>query len=360
MKRLMIIAAVVGLTSLVAQAQLHNSDVYKIPEKDYSGVRTNLRMPVVQGYETLKCDFHAHTYFSDGQVSPEFRVAEAWQDGLDVLAITDHLEYIPFGEFIKGDFNTSAQKAKKAAERYGLMVVQGAEITRNKPLGHLNALFVTDGNKMKNDDPMKSIAEARAQGAFIMWNHPGWPDDKSTLYDIQKELISAKKIDGVEIINSHEYYPAAITFAADYQLAYMGNSDIHSTTRSEYGGNIRPMTLVFAKERNEDALKEAMFAHRTIALYDNMLFGPAELLSQAVAGSFEFKALNRNENSANGLLTNLTDIDYRLEVNGRFVFAPAGKTTLFSLPHSGSITVLNALSAENKPLVMPVQVIIER
>ena len=376
MKRLITIAGIIGFTSLLVHAQLRNSDVYKIPEKNHSKVRTHLRMPVISDYETLKCDFHSHTYYSDGHVSPEFRVLEAWQDGLDALAITDHLEYVPFGKFIKGDYNTSSRKGKEAAAQYGLIVVQGIEITRDKPIGHLNALFVTDGNKIKNSFlmklwtkclsfffdndkiknnlPVRSIDKARAQGAFIMWNHPGWPDDKTTLYDIHKKLINDKKIDGVEIINGHEYYPAAISFAKDYNLAYMGNSDIHTTTRSEYGNNIRPMTLVFAKERNEKALKEALFDHRTITLYDDKLFGPLDLLAQAVLGSFDFETLNLDENTVNVSITNRTDINYQLEINDHILLAPANETITLSLPNSGSITVLNAFSAENKPLVMPI------
>jgi hypothetical protein len=44
-------------------------------------------IPDVKGYKTLKCDFHQHTVFSDGQVWPGVRVQEAWREGLDVIAI---------------------------------------------------------------------------------------------------------------------------------------------------------------------------------------------------------------------------------------------------------------------------------
>ena len=51
--------------------------------------------PDVPGYETLICDLHMHTVFSDGNVWPIVRVDEAMRDGLDVIAITEHLEYQP-------------------------------------------------------------------------------------------------------------------------------------------------------------------------------------------------------------------------------------------------------------------------
>jgi hypothetical protein len=58
-------------------------------------VRDPLPVPDLPGYQTLKCDFHMHTVFSDGQVWPPLRVMEAWRDGLDCIAITDHIDYQP-------------------------------------------------------------------------------------------------------------------------------------------------------------------------------------------------------------------------------------------------------------------------
>lgn len=55
--------------------------------------RTVLRLPNVSGYNVIKADFHMHTVFSDGKVWPDFRVGEAWVNGLDAMAITDHIEY---------------------------------------------------------------------------------------------------------------------------------------------------------------------------------------------------------------------------------------------------------------------------
>jgi hypothetical protein len=54
-----------------------------------------IEFPDIPGYVTLKCDLHMHTVFSDGSVWPDIRVQEAIRDGLDVIAITDHVEYQP-------------------------------------------------------------------------------------------------------------------------------------------------------------------------------------------------------------------------------------------------------------------------
>jgi len=54
--------------------------------------RTEIFLPKVNGYNVYKADLHTHTLYSDGSVMPSFRVQEAWQQGLDIIAITDHLE----------------------------------------------------------------------------------------------------------------------------------------------------------------------------------------------------------------------------------------------------------------------------
>ena len=69
------------------------------------GYVNRIAIPDVAGYVTLKCDFHVHTVFSDGDVWPTFRVQEALADGLDAIALTDHVEYQPKGEYVSKNRN---------------------------------------------------------------------------------------------------------------------------------------------------------------------------------------------------------------------------------------------------------------
>ena len=78
--------------------------------------RAEINIPDILGYKTLKCDFHLHTVFSDGNVWPPIRVDEAWLQGLDAISITDHLEYQPHDEDIKADHNRSYELARARAE----------------------------------------------------------------------------------------------------------------------------------------------------------------------------------------------------------------------------------------------------
>ena len=52
------------------------------------------------GQYWLSTDLHIHTVFSDGAVWPSIRVEEARREGLDLIALTEHLEYQPHEEDI--------------------------------------------------------------------------------------------------------------------------------------------------------------------------------------------------------------------------------------------------------------------
>ena len=60
--------------------------------KERIKARHEICLPQIDDYQLLKCDFHIHTIFSDGIVWPSLRVQEAWEEGLDAIAITDHIE----------------------------------------------------------------------------------------------------------------------------------------------------------------------------------------------------------------------------------------------------------------------------
>ena len=62
------------------------------------------------------------------------RVWEGAIRGLDVIAITDHIEYRP-NSYIKADHNESYRRAKTIEASSKVIVIQGAEITRSKPIG---------------------------------------------------------------------------------------------------------------------------------------------------------------------------------------------------------------------------------
>ncbi|RQW07468.1 histidinol-phosphatase, partial [candidate division KSB1 bacterium] len=211
------------------------------------------RIPDINGYKIVKCDFHSHTVFSDGHVWPTFRVGEAWADGLDALAITDHIEYQPNEKDVSTDHNRSYELAKGAAQSAGILLIKGAEITRDMPPGHFNALFLQDAAPLDVEDWRQAFDAAHEQGAFIFRNHPGWrgqeKDGIGKWYDEHEELYQAGKMHGIEVVNDDEYYPEVHQWCLDKKLTMLGNSDIHSTTDMEFNQSEpkhRPMTWVLA------------------------------------------------------------------------------------------------------------------
>ncbi len=258
-------------------------------------------IPDVEGYKTLKGDFHIHTVFSDATVWPTTRVQEAIWEGLDVIAITDHVDTRLQKNLRNGIFNpekvgrnTSYDIAKKAAGK-DLIVIRGTEISRGMPPGHWNCLFTEDNNKIctaaekYDDNHIKAmeagLKEARAQKGFTMWNHPHWEKhapDTTIMWPEHKKLLKEGYMHGIELVNEFcGYSPEAFQWALDNDLTILGNSDCHSPFFyfEDYGnGEHRPVTLVFAEKKNAESVREAMDAKRTaVVAYGNAYGREAQL-----------------------------------------------------------------------------------
>lgn len=289
-----------------------------------SAQRKIINLPDLPGYVTLKCDMHMHSIFSDGNVWPTVRIDEALRDGLDALAITDHLEYTPKKDFIPVDFDAAWKICEPYARERNIILVHGTEITRKMPPGHFNALFIKDASLIARDSVWDSFEAAIKQGAFLQWNHPGWksqqPDGIPRMYDIHKKLIEKGWLHGIEFFNDSEFYPVVFRFSKENNLALMGNSDVHgsiSETYKEEKNYHRPMTLVFAKERSHDSLKEAMFAGRTMVYFDDMLAGKSELAKPFFFSCISIgKPFFTNDKNLFLEITNNSDIPFYL-INGK-------------------------------------------
>ncbi len=106
-----------------------------------------ITFPDVPGYKTLKTDLHQHTVFSDGNVWPTIRVMEALRDNLDVISLTEHLEYQPHkADIPHPDRNRSYHLALQEAKDHDLLIIHGPEITRQATMGHNNAVLQPDAN----------------------------------------------------------------------------------------------------------------------------------------------------------------------------------------------------------------------
>ncbi|MBQ4914215.1 PHP domain-containing protein [Maribacter sp. MMG018] len=288
-----------------------------------------LSFPDILGYKSLKTDLHMHTVFSDGKVWPTIRVTEALRDNLDVISLTEHLEYQPHKEDIPHpNRNRSYEIALKEAKDHDLLIVHGSEITRSAPMGHNNAVFIADANKVLKDKAEDSFSEAKKQGAFVFWNHPAWyaqnPQGNPILSDFQKERIKKGELHGIEVINTTDYAEESLALALENNLTIMGTSDIHGLIDWDYTekGNNRPITLVFAKEKNLSSLKEALFAGRTVAVYNDLLVGKEEFLLPLLKASItiENATYAGKSNVLEVNLTNITSSDLLFENASDYTF----------------------------------------
>lgn len=333
-----------------------------------------ITIPDTAGYKVLKGDFHIHTLFSDGSVMPEDRVNEAVQNGLDIISITDHIEYRPYFSKIGkwklndaqgSDFNLWYNIAKPIADKKQLLLARGAEITKSTmPPGHFNALFPQDVNPIAAavDDWREMLRIAADQGSFLLWNHPGWQAPQSGGIEQNAPLLFTKEheeaykkgwMHGIELFNGSEYYPVVSDWCNERDLAIFANSDIHPSELNMYGlqNPLRPITLVLAKEKTVESVCEAMFARRTIGWAAGMLWGRDPWLPELFKASVEIKTITPGKLQ----LTNNSSLPVTVSVGGAAFNLPQNtKQQVYRAEGITKITVANWMVGMNKPLEIPI------
>ncbi len=334
-----------------------------------------ITVPDVEGFKVLKGDFHIHTVFSDGQVMPRDRVCEAVHNGLDVIAITDHFEYRPhFGAKgrwpmqpeLNDNYNLWYEIAKPEAEKRGLLLVRGGEMTKSTmPPGHFNTLFTEDNNPIAAAaaDWRQMLRIAADQGAFLLWNHPGWAAPNSgglpkgaplRFFPEHEEAFKNGLMHGVEVFNGDEYYPVVSDWCNDRDLAIIANSDIHDSELNTYGyqNPQRPITLVLAKERTLASVREAFFARRTVAWAAGMLWGRAPWLPALFRACVNVKPVTPGELE----LTNNSSLPITVKVGEQARELSTGTAERIPCqPQCKALTVTNWLIGMNRPLEVAVE-----
>ncbi|MCQ2116213.1 MAG: Sb-PDE family phosphodiesterase [Bacteroidales bacterium] len=334
------------------------------------------QIPDIPGYVTLKGDCHVHTIFSDATVWPTTRVAEADYEGLDFIMMTDHCDTRHMKMVAKGYFNgekvdrnTSYELALAEGKKRDLMVIHGAELTLGKWIfpGHFNLFFIQDGNKIAQaaeaamDEAAKAgkdektqqetgivagLQEARRQGAFIQWNHPDWETqahNDTKWLPIHDLVFNSGLMDGIEIVNRFSGYDQpAHTWSVEKKLTITGGTDCHKPMFEDVDwacGEFRPMTLVFARDRSEAAIREAMEARRTAVWADNHIYGPEEVLVPLFKEIFEISDVKYSEKSVSFTVTNNSSVPLTLTkapgsekvVYPRLKYINAGETVTISV-----------------------------
>ena len=282
----------------------------------FSQVRGNIAIPDLKGYVTLKCDFHIHTVFSDGTVWPVVRIDEAYREGLDAISLTEHIEYRPHvNAGMAASHNRSYEIAQTAAKTKDIILIRGSEITRKMPPGHSNAIFLTNSDELDKPDYMDAYRAAKAQNAFIFWNHPCWDaqqPDTTLWFDEHTQLLQQGMMQGIEIFNGAEYCPEAHRWCMEKKLTMLGNSDIHQPAHPFAPGKHRSMTLVFARERTAESIHEALKERRTAVYSDELVIGEDKYLKELFESALEWN-VEKTGNTIRITFKNRSDLTFHLK-----------------------------------------------
>jgi hypothetical protein len=333
-------------------------------------VRLARPTPQAGEFHVLKADLHMHTVFSDGEVWPTTRVMEAWREDLDVISISDHDDYHPHEKDVTADLNRPYAIASPVAQGLGLLLVPGVEITKGNI--HFNALFVKEFNAFRGKELQAALAEAKRQGAFSFWNHPGWKGTAEWWPPIAT-AYSDKLFQGIELVNGNSYYAEAHPWVGQHKLTILSNSDIHSPSLST---GERSLTLLFVRDKSLDGVREALDAGRTVAWQQKRLIGSEALLTSLFRAYVQVPPEAHppaGTRTAALLLRNISALTFDLKVvqtpdwmTVSSAQAAPQSTALMTVRLAKDapttrqkvtlrVEVSNALAGPNTPLVVPVE-----
>ena len=204
------------------------------------------------GYEIIEADFHMHSHFGDGMLSPFSLVLQARRQGLHAIAITDHNQI--FGA-------RSAHWFSKLIG--GPTVLEGEEITA--PSFHMIGVGLTERVTWRQS-ATEAIAEIHRQGGVAIAAHP----NRKYWNTFDADVI--QKLDGAEVMHPvayasgergneiREFYRRAE--ASGHNLTAVGSSDFHWFNSL---GLCR--TYVFVRNKDEREILDALRNGRTV-VYD--------------------------------------------------------------------------------------------
>ncbi len=175
-------------------------------------------------------DFHVHTIYSDGWLTPEERVIWYIEHGIDAAFFTDHDNLR--GYFIAKEFVEN--------NNLNLKVLIGEEWTDHENDIHMNYFGIAEeivplesytpsGPVAMNASDL--ISYVKSKGGFITVNHYNYdPNNGSFGVPYTLEQLRDWGVDGFEIVNGGSYrnkYEDIRQFCLNNNLICIGGSDIH-------------------------------------------------------------------------------------------------------------------------------------
>jgi hypothetical protein len=224
----------------------------------------------------LLCDFHIHTTYSDGSVDLKRTVNIFGQAGFDAIAITDHVVNgdNAFGKLTQR-FNFSVkednfrkylddvrEEARRAWDKYGMLVIPGVEITKNHLSPDRSAhLLLID---IKEFVPAclayeEIFASAKEQDALVVACHPHHMAETfvlNTLYLWNNRDKYSKYIDAWEIANRDDVF----NVVSLKRYPYIANSDFHKSW------HLYSWKTLLNCEKDTESIKRCIKDNRGVAI----------------------------------------------------------------------------------------------
>ncbi|HET7855886.1 MAG TPA: hypothetical protein VFL41_05465 [Gaiellaceae bacterium] len=184
----------------------------------------------------LLCELHAHTTWSDGELTPEELVDLYGSFGFDVLCVTDHLlppadEWAGLAtELVPAYVEEIEREAERALARYGLLLVPGLELTWNDVdpdrAGHALALGLRKPVTLAHG-LVHAMDAARGAGAAIVAAHPNGlerhPSSRGTRFFWRRWRELDGLVDRFELFNRRQVFG----WVADEGLPVIATGDFH-------------------------------------------------------------------------------------------------------------------------------------
>jgi predicted metal-dependent phosphoesterase TrpH len=217
----------------------------------------------------MLAELHAHTTWSDGELSPRQLVDLYGRAGFDVLAITDHVVHSATATHVReethgaylADLDAEAEQARR---RYGMLVVPGLELTVDDPdprrAGHALAIglreFVSVDHGLE-----AALRSARAAGAALIAAHPcplaqAAGSARGTARFAEDPYWAVEVVDRFELFNRDDRFD----WIAQRQLPWVATGDFH---RHEH---LFSWKTLLDCERTETAVVTALRSGRQLPL----------------------------------------------------------------------------------------------
>lgn len=224
--------------------------------------------------DRLRCDFHIHTTYSDGNCSVPEIIQLYVKERFDVIAITDHVldsfsanffseQGLNFGVSKENfpDYLHDLEKMRQEAAKYNLHLIKGIEVSNNTDEYHILALDVKEWIDPDLSVP-EIVAEIHRQEGIAVACHPEvkmGEQIQGPFRHLYEHRETYKKLfDAWEIANRYHLFPSVGLM----RVPYLANSDLH---RVEHIYSWK--TLLNAEKFNTPSVKSAICNNETVSIF---------------------------------------------------------------------------------------------